>query len=246
MRQALALSVFFIASTLGAGATTAWAEERLVDLELSLAVDASGSVDGPEFLLQLRGIAGAFRDPEIIAAIANAPVGRIAVSLVMWADATLPNDQSRWFEVSDAASAEAFARMVEQKTRRVSGGTGIGKALVGAIDAMGRNGFAGVRQVVDVSGDGEETPPREAAPTIAEAKAFAQARGVTVNGLAILNDEPGLDAWYRRHVITGPGAFVMVAANYQDFAEAMRRKLLREIQTLPDVSQVPVRRIAQR
>ena len=58
---------------------------------------------------------------------------------------------------------------------------------------------------------------------------FAVLSGVTVNGLAIVNDEPYLEDYYRHHVIGGPGAFVMAAADYQDFVEAIRRKLLREL-----------------
>ena len=57
-----------------------------------------------------------------------------------------------------------------------------------------------------------------------------------MNGLAILTDTPGLDSYYRRKVITGPGAFVVAAANYADFARAMRLKLLREIEDRPQVS----------
>ena len=63
--------------------------------------------------------------------------------------------------------------------------------------------------------------------------------------LAIINDEPYLEQYYREHVIGGPGAFVMVAADYKDFIEAIRRKLLRELSPV-EVSDVPAPILAGR
>ena len=83
----------------------------------------------------------------------------------------------------------------------------------------------GARRKIDVSGDGHANeglkPDR--------VRDYAVLSGVTVNGLAIINDEPYLEEYYREHVIGGSGAFVMVAADYPDFVEAIRRKLLREL-----------------
>jgi hypothetical protein len=58
-------------------------------------------------------------------------------------------------------------------------------------------------------------------------------RGVTVNGLAILNELPHLDRYFRNYLIGGAGSFVMVARDYADFAAAMTGKLLREIDAAP-------------
>jgi hypothetical protein len=56
------------------------------------------------------------------------------------------------------------------------------------------------------------------------------AAGITINALAVLNEEgPGLLAHYRDQVIGGPGAFVMHCPDYAAFAEAIREKLRREI-----------------
>ncbi|WP_051630938.1 DUF1194 domain-containing protein [Afifella pfennigii] len=204
-----------------------------VDLELVMAVDASSSVDAGEFRLQLEGIAAAFRHPEVLAAIQSGPTGRIAVSIVVWADATLPKEESAWFAIGDAAEAEAFAAMVYAMRRGVFGGTGIGAGVATAIRAFTRNGFAAPRQTVDVSGDGKETPPRENVLLMPAARGMAISRGVTLNGLAILNDDPELGAWYRRNLIAGPSAFVMEVKDYEDFAAAMVRKLIREIEEEP-------------
>ena len=205
------------------------AEDRLVDLELVLAIDASSSVDDAEWDLQRAGYAAAFRDPGIQAAIVSGPARTIAVAVVVWADATVPRWESPWFALAGAEDAGRFAAFMEELPRAALGGTGIGAGVARAVRILERNGFAAPRRVVDVSGDGRETPPRETVVMMPMARALADAHGVTVNGLAILNDDPGLADWYRNSVITGRGAFVLTAANYADFAEAIVRKLFREI-----------------
>lgn len=207
-----------------------------VDLELILAVDASGSVDDREYALQLGGIASAFRDPEVLAAIAEGFHRRIGVALMTWAETGYPKDISAWHVISGPESAGAFARQVETYPRRVAGGTGIGRAILFAVDRFEVNGLASNRKVIDLSGDGRETTFRDYGVGPTQARTRARARGVAINALAILNDDPDLEAYYRERVIRGPGAFTMAVADYPDFAEAMRRKLIREIRHRPDVS----------
>lgn len=207
-----------------------------VDLELVLAVDASASVDETEFALQLGGMASAFRDKTVQAAIAGGALKRIAVAVTVWGDATVPQDQSSWYGITTPQDAEAFAAMLDRFPRRVTGGTGIGAGLGHAMRMFDRNGFQGSRQVVDVSGDGKETPPRAIVLQMPDARSMAHARGVTINGLAILTDDATLSDWYRNEVATGAGSFVMSCSNYDDFAEAIRRKLIREIEGRPMTS----------
>ncbi len=201
-----------------------------VDLELVLAVDASGSVDDRELRLQLGGIAAAFRSPEVVAAVAEGPHGRIAVALVLWAGHNDPKTLSPWSLVEDEASAARFADLAEGFPRGgIDGATGIGKAIYFSARALLENAFTGERLVVDVSGDGRENPPDDWTLMLSDGRAFASGQGITVNGLAILTDDMTLDHYYRYEVILGFGAFVEVAQTYQDFAEAIHRKLLREI-----------------
>lgn len=210
--------------------------ETRVDLELVLAIDASASVDPGEFSLQVGGVASAIRDRDVLDAIASGPIGRIAIAAIVWADASLPKHAGDWHVIEGLADAEAFARHIQAFPRLISGGTGLGSGIAEAMRLMERNGISGVRRVVDVSGDGIETPPRENVLLLADARGMALGRGITVNGLAILNDVPDLDDYYRDEVIVGAHAFVMVARDYRDFAEAFRRKLLREIEERPPVS----------
>ena len=82
-----------------------------------------------------------------------------------------------------------------------------------------------IRAKIDVSGDGKSSDGEYPGP----ARDRAVAAGITINGLAILNEEPYLAEYYRRTVIGGPGAFVMSATGYESFAEAIRLKLVREL-----------------
>jgi hypothetical protein len=211
-----------------------------VDLELVLAVDASGSVDAAEYALQMQGIAWALEDPAVAAAIARGPLGRIAVTVMLWAEANRPKQALPWAELSEPAGIAAFAARVAGMRRELpAGGTGIGKAIQYAVWEIERNRFAGTRQVIDVSGDGRESAFREFTLSAPQGRAVATLRGMTVNGLAIQNEVPDLADYYRRHVIGGPGAFVEVADDYVDFAEALRRKLIREIEWAPQIGQAP-------
>lgn len=230
MRFLLALVPWLLA------ASAAEADELAADLELALAVDASGSVDDDEFRLQLGGIASGFRDPAVRAAIRSGPNRRIAVNLLIWAEPQVPKDMTNWHVIASDEDAERFAALVERLPRSVTGATGMGEGVSSALRAFDGNGLASPREVVDVSGDGAETPAREYVVMMPQARAMAAARGVTVNGLAILGSEPGLVEWYAKNVVVGRDSFLMTAAGYGDFAEAMRRKLLKEIEYQPRLS----------
>lgn len=221
---------FVLAGLLALGLAPALASAEEVDLELVLAVDASGSVDDTEYQLQIQGIAEAFRDEAVQSAIGSGPSGRIAVAIVIWADGTLPKDESPWFVVGDRPSALTFADAVSQFPRRVEGGTGIGSAVAYSVRLIADNRFTAPRRVVDVSGDGVETPAREETTILLpQARMMANAHDVVVNGLAIINEVHDLDNYYRDNVIIGHDSFVMKSRNYEDFKEAIRSKLLREI-----------------
>lgn len=67
---------------------------------------------------------------------------------------------------------------------------------------------------------------------VRDAKLIARDSGITINGLPILSDNfPALDEYYRDEVITAPGAFVEKADGFADFGRAIRKKLLREMQS---------------
>jgi hypothetical protein len=213
------------------------AGEVAADLELVLAVDASGSVDAGEFRLQTQGIAQAFRDPQIVKAIASGPNRRIAVCMVVWAEHQVPKAISPWHVIGDEAGAERFARLAANTPRSVNGATGMGEGLAASLREIEGNGVTAPRRIVDISGDGRETPAREYVVLMPQARAMAAAGDVTVNGLAILGSEDGLLGWYSQNVLVGRDSFLETADGYDDFARAIKRKLLREIENAPRVSE---------
>ncbi|MFQ5625230.1 MAG: DUF1194 domain-containing protein [Methyloligellaceae bacterium] len=198
-----------------------------VDLELVLAVDTSGSVDSSEFELQIEGLVRGFRDPGVIAAIiATRATGGVAATVVHWSSV---NDQEQivpWTLLTDAVSSRTFATAIAVNARRnFADSTGIGGVLRYGERLIRRNRFEGRRKSIDVSGDGSNNsgiPPRLV-------RDMVTGSGITVIGLAILNDEPYLHHYFARNVIGGAGAFVMTVNNYTDIVLGMRNKLLREI-----------------
>jgi hypothetical protein len=205
------------------------AQNRPVDLELVLAVDASASVSEQEFDLQVRGLAEAFRHRSVAQAIRAAGDLGLAVALIQWADYRQHAVSVDWTLLHDPVSARQFAKQLDAVRRSVAGSTAIGGALEFAILGLDGNGFEGRRRVVDVSGDGRNNQGLAAWL----ARDMAAARGITVNGLAILNEDPTLDRYYRSNVIGGPGAFVMTANDYEAYRLAILSKLVREITGAP-------------
>ena len=198
-----------------------------VELELVLAVDASSSVDHGEFELQMRGLSEAFRHPAVQTAIRDAGDNGIAVALMQWSDESLQTMPVDWTLLRDSVSATAFADRIAATGREIpSGGTAIYGAVNFSIQELDRNGFDGRRKVIDVSGDGYSgiNPSRE--------RDRAVVRGVTINGLAILNEKPDLGEYYARHVIGGVNAFVLTVDGFEDFGQAIRGKLIKEVEGL--------------
>ena len=212
--------------TLGTSSQSAKAAGTPVDLELVLAVDTSASVDGREYNLQMEGLVRAFQDPGVIAAIKSTGSNGIAVTVLHWSSANQHKLAVPWTHLRTGYDALQFsARIAEISQRQFIGSTGIGGALLYAERTIRLNNFDGRRKSVDVSGDGPNNSG--VIPSIVRDQIVAA--GVTINGLAILNESPFLDRYYKREVIGGPNSFVMTVADYEDLVEGMRRKLIREI-----------------
>ncbi len=215
-------------------ATESRASERDVDLELVLAADISGSMDFEEAVLQRRGFTSAIRHPEVIATIQRGRLGRIALTYVEWAGDLHQATLVKWTEVSDAESADRFANAIEQKPVSTAFWTSISTVITYASAKFEQNGYKARRRVIDISGDG----PNNKGIFLPIARDRAIAEGITINGLPIINNRPGpygfmpipnLDYYYQDCVIGGPGAFVIVANGFKDFARAIRRKMILEI-----------------
>lgn len=203
--------------------------EARVDLALVLALDSSASVDAGEFALQRDGLAMAFRDGEVAAAIAGGARRRIAVAVIEWAGAAQQEVAVGWTLVGDAASASSLADRIAAIDRAIpTGATSIAGALGFAATLLAAAPFPADRLAIDLSGDGRNNQGRD----IEEIRRRVVAQGVTINALAILNEHPTLDRYFEGRVIGGAGAFVEIAEDYGAYVGAIRRKLIREIRPL--------------
>jgi Protein of unknown function (DUF1194) len=200
--------------------------QTAVDLQLVLAVDASGSVDQRRFELQMQGYVAAFRDPRVLYAIQAGATQAIAVTMVQWTGPALQIQVLPWTLIKDATTAQAFAAAIVATPRRLfSGGTSLSGVIDYAVPLFLDSPFQGTRRVIDISGDGSNNRGRPAA----SARDDAVRAGIVINGLPILALEPYLERYYADHVIGGPGAFVIAAESYETFADAILKKLIREM-----------------
>ena len=212
-----------------------------VDMALVLVSDVSRSVDDSEFQMEKSGYAAAFNDPRVLAAIRGGAVGAIAVAYVEFAGSYEVNTVLDWHVVRDAASARQFTDALDGQPRSFWGRTSISAGIDRAMRLLSENGYEPQRRVIDVAGDGTNNSGRE----VTAARDDAVAAGVTVNGLAIINEHPvsytyahvqppgGLTEWYRQNVTGGTGSFVVEVREFAAFGEAMTRKLINEIAALP-------------
>lgn len=196
---------------------------------LVFAVDASGSIDDAEYVLQMAGLSQALRDPEVADAVHKA--GGVALAAVIWSDTAAATSTVGWQSVRSQVDIERFARTIETLPRVGGGGTDLGQGVTDALDLLDDPALCAIRKVVDVSGDGSETlyPRRRNGISIFSARRRAEAAGVIINGLAIVDEETDLKQYYLDKLVVGHGSFVIVADSFDDFGSAMKAKLLREI-----------------
>jgi Protein of unknown function (DUF1194) len=206
-----------------------------VDLELVLATDNSQSIDESEARLQRDGIAAAFRSPDVIRAIQSGSLGRIAVAYLDWSSGPYTRISVNWRLIHDGASAQAFSAALLAAPPAYGSGTAIGDAIDLAARMIETNAFDGAKRTIDVSGDG----PYNRGRPVSMARDEVAAKGITINGLPIITGDYGngdwgiyygkIDEYYANCVIGGPGSFALPVHGFQDFATAIRRKLVLEI-----------------
>jgi len=232
MRPVLAVLAFALVLAVS---SVARAED--VDLAIVLAADVSRSIDDEEFDLQRKGYAKALTDPAVLEAIRNRPNHVIAVCFIEWSG---PDDQQvvlDWTEIRDGEDAGGAAETILKAPRSFMGRTSISAAIDFAMARFAVAKWHADRRVIDISGDGNSNSGRP----ITEARDDAIAKGVTINGLAIINDKPnlgysshthppgGLPKYYQDNVVGGRDSFLSVVTDFNSFADAMAKKLAKEI-----------------
>jgi hypothetical protein len=208
-----------------------------VDLELILAADVSRSIDDGEFELQRKGYAAALTDPRVLTAIRGRSGAAIGVCFIEWSGEEDQQVVIDWTEIRDEEDAGTVATAILAAPRSFMGRTSISAAIDFAMAHFAKSKWQANRHIIDVSGDGTNNSGRP----VTEARDQAIASGITINGLAIINDRPnlgysahtqppgGLPLYYRQNVIGGPNAFLLVVQDFNSFADAMANKLAKEI-----------------
>ena len=225
----LILLLILILLRVFAGASPA----RACDLALILAVDVSGSVDEADYATQRDGLARALSDSVVREALVAA---QARVTIVQWTGASRQRVTVPWMAIDNheaaldlAARAAADPRVWEQYS-----------TAIGELMALSLKLFEEVpecrRRVIDISGDGVSNEGRE--PT--EFRGALTAAGIVVNAVVIETEGRDLRDYFWENVIHGEGAFVVMARGFEDYAERIKQKLIREV--ADQVSSVPKER----
>ena len=228
-RRHWAIASAFVLAAIGATVSThAQDDMPKVDAALILSVDVSSSVDNKRYQLQMEGIAAALEDDAVINTILGGANGAILISMVTWADKaklSIP-----WTMIANADQAKALARTVRSLPQQEGSFTCAGRmARYIADKVVARLPAKAEKIVVDVSGDGPDNC--NTGQLLDNARSDLFGIGVTINGLPILEgkDAVTIEEWYKDNIIGGPGAFIVAAKGYEDFARAFRQKFVVEV-----------------
>ena len=214
---------------------------------LALGLDISGSVDATEYRLQREGLAQALGSNRVRAALLQQPDAPVRLTVYEWSGPAAQTVILPWTTISDAAALEAARARIRSAPRNAQDQTtALGSALLAGFAMLEAQPDCWTR-TLDLSGDGiANTGPRPQ-----DIPASRTPQGVTVNGLTIgtapkpgraAADSDTLSAYFRAFVIRGPSAFVESATGFDDYATAMERKLMRELQSLALSDARPPRR----
>ncbi|EBA12613.1 lipoprotein, putative [Roseobacter sp. CCS2] len=206
---------------------------------ISLGLDVSSSVDQSEYTLQLEGVVAALNAPVVIDILFLQPDAPVRIHVFEWSGPVNQTIIVPWTTLNTPADlATVTARLRGHQRGVPAPTTAVGSALLAGFAYLEQHPECWIR-TLDLSGDGEtNTGPLPEDIPLTQTPA-----GVTVNGLVVgsgnffgdqisQNALADLEVYYRENVIRGPVAFVEVAKNYDDYAAAMERKLLRELSAL--------------
>ncbi|WP_244327861.1 DUF1194 domain-containing protein [Roseibium sp. RKSG952] len=207
--------------------------EQPVDVALVLAIDVSLSMSQEEMALQRQGYAAAITSAEVLQAIRYGAHQRIAITFFEWANNTYAREIVGWSIIENSEDAEIVAASLRTVYRQGARRTSISGGIRHAVRVLDDIPFEAERRVIDISGDG---PNNQGLP-VTDARDEAIARGITINGLPLMTSGgygsqfniPDLDEYYRNCVIGGPLSFMIPVNSWDQFPEAVRRKLVLEI-----------------
>jgi len=204
---------------------------RFCNLALVLAMDASSSVNSNEYALQMKGMASALLNQKVKEAILS--MGGMYMAAFEWNGRNNQKLLFNWTWLENEQQIFNIAsRLATHERNSVSSPTAVGHAIAYASFLYPNLPEPCNRHVLDISGDGINNEGYS--PAIAYRN--FNLNKVIVNGLVI--QQTGvehdkfygeLESYYNQQVIKRSGSFVIVADSFENFEDAMARKLLKEI-----------------
>lgn len=192
-------------------------------LAMTIGMDVSASIDENEHALQRQGLVTALLDVEVVDAFLAEPEP-VALHIFEWSGRARQTVIQDWTLIAAAGDLEAVAKVLERVPRaNREFPTALGQALIFASRAL--EAVECEARMVNISGDGENNDGIQPQVVLREYP-FDE---VVVNGLVVGGNVARLARYFEQHVVHGPGAFVEVAQDFENFAAAMRRKLIREL-----------------
>ncbi|MFN4156000.1 MAG: DUF1194 domain-containing protein [Paracoccaceae bacterium] len=194
------------------------------DVALVLAIDVSGSIDAGEYRIQSTGTADALQDRAVTEALLE---GQVALTLLHWSGSGQQAVVLPWAQMQTPTDIAKAADHIRNAPRAFSGSdTAVGQAIDAALTLFPA-APACARHIIDISGDG----PENSGNTVRAARSRAAAAGVTINAIAIedVGQSTAITQFYRNWVITN-GGFVITSRGLAAYPQAIRTKLLRELE----------------
>jgi len=204
---------------------------------LALGLDVSGSVDATEYRLQLDGIVGALADPRVQDLLFAMPSAPVRIAIYEWSNPEFQRLLVDWIQINTASDVARLTNRLSNAVREAANpATGLGTAMTFGADLLAQQP-ACWKRTLDISGDGKSN----SGPRPSEVGQLPTLQMVTINGLVVGSDTRNvtdtravqigeLQAYYAAEVIQGPNAFVETALGFEQFQDAMTRKLLRELE----------------
>jgi len=191
-------------------------------LALMLGIDVSHSIDNGEYAFQVGGLAEALSDPVVAAAMVEL---QVALAVTQWSGDGEQDISIPWTRIITSQQLKAFQARVRSLRRPwTKSNTAVGQAISTMVEQ-----FSDVpdcaRRVIDFSGDGINN----AGVLPVGPRGMAMRQNITINGLAIDRVGRSVTEYFKRHVITGRGSFVITATGYRDYPRAIRAKLFQEL-----------------
>ncbi len=204
---------------------------------LALGLDVSASIDNGEFDLQMKGLANAFLAKDVQRAFLAVPEAPVRLYVYIWAGQGGTATILPWTEIRDETDLIKVATLLNSQTRqRFSSYTALGEAMKFGQRVLKSQDHCW-RLTLDISGDGKSN----FGVSPSDLRQSSSLTGITINALAVgqeytfllgAKDKENADLvdYFSLSVIQGRDAFVEVAKGFPVFEEAMKRKLLRELQ----------------